>query len=80
MVQIQQRTAMRPGEVVIKRACDIDMTGDVWLYRPHDHKNRWRDHDRLVPLGPKAQAIIRPFLKLSTTAYLFSPTGAEAGR
>jgi integrase len=80
MVQLQQLTAMRPGEVVIMRACDIDMTGDVWLYRPHDHKNRWRDQDRVVPLGPKAQAIVKPFLKLTTTAYLFSPAEAEEER
>lgn len=80
MVQLQQLTAMRPGEVVIMRACDIDMSGDVWLYRPHDHKNRWRDQERVVPLGPKAQAIVKPFLKLATTAYLFSPAEAEAER
>jgi integrase len=80
MVKLQQLTAMRPGEVVIMRACDIDMTGDVWLYRPHDHKNRWRDHERVVPIGPKAQSIIKPFLKLSTNAYLFSPAEAEAER
>ena len=61
MVQLQQLTAMRPGEVVLIRACDIDMTGDVWLYRPEDHKNRWRDHERVIPWGLKAQAIIEAF-------------------
>jgi integrase len=32
MVQLQLLTGMRPGEVTIMRAIDIDMTGDVWLY------------------------------------------------
>lgn len=80
MVQLQQLAAIRPGEVVVMRACDIDMTSDVWLFRPHDHKNRWRDHDRVITLGSKAQAIIKPFLKLETTAYWFSPQEAEAER
>ena len=34
MVQIQQLAAMRPGEVVQMRACDIDMSGDIWLLPP----------------------------------------------
>jgi len=55
------------------RACDIDMTGDVWLYAPSDHKNKWRGQPKLIPLGPRAQAIVRPYLKLDTTAYLFCP-------
>lgn len=80
MVQLQLLAAMRPGEVVLMRACDIEMTGEVWLYQPHAHKSEWRDQERLVPLGPKAQAVIRPFLQPSATAYLFSPIDAEAER
>lgn len=80
MIQVQELAAMRPCEVVVMRACDLDMSGDVWIYQPHDHKNRWRGHDRFIPLGPQAQQILRPFLKLNTTAYLFSPREAEAWR
>jgi hypothetical protein len=71
---------MRPGEVVMMRACDIDMSGDVWIYEPHDHKNEWRELSRTIPLGPKAQEIVRPFLTLSTDRYLFSPRDAEEWR
>lgn len=80
MIWLQLLSGMRPCEVVLMRACDIDMTGDIWVYEPHDHKNRWRGQQRLVPLGPQAQAIIRPFLKLETEAYLFSPAAAEDRR
>ncbi len=38
-----------PGEVVVMRGTDIDRTGDVWVYEPHQHKNRWR---RPPPIGP----------------------------
>lgn len=80
MIQVQLVAAMRPCEVVLMRACDIDMSGDVWIYEPHDHKNRWRGHKRLIALGPRAQVLLRPFLSLSTTAYLFCPVDAEAHR
>lgn len=73
MIELQRLTGMRPGEVILMRACDIDMQGDVWLYRPARHKNTWRGRDRIVPLGPKAQAVIRDFLVTDLAAYLFSP-------
>jgi integrase len=80
MVQLQRLAGMRPCEVVLMRTSDMDMTGDVWVFEPHVHKNRWRGHRRLVALGPQAQAIIRRFLKLEMSAYLFSPCEAEAER
>jgi integrase len=78
MIRLQRLTGMRSGEVVIMRACDIDMSGEVWLYAPSDHKNKWRGQPKLIPLGPRAQAIVKPFLKLDTTEFLFSPRDAEA--
>lgn len=77
MVQVQLLCGMRPCEVTMMRACDIEMTGEVWVYEPEDHKNRWRGHQRLIPIGPRAQALLKPFLTLDTTAYLFSPRAAE---
>jgi integrase len=76
MIQLQRLTGMRSGEVVIMRACDIDMSGEVWLYAPSDHKNKWRGQTKLIPLGPRAQTILKPFLRLETEAYLFSPKDA----
>ena len=52
---------MRSCEVVIMRPCDIHRDGDVWSYEPYDHKNRWRGQRKLVPLGPKAQEILKSF-------------------
>ena len=39
MVRVQRLCGMRPCEIVIMRRCDIDMTSDVWVFTPHDHKN-----------------------------------------
>ena len=73
MARLQLLTGMRPGEACAMRACDLDTTGDVWLYRPAHHKTKHKGKDRIVALGPKAQEIVRPFLALDTQAYLFSP-------
>jgi integrase len=80
MIELQRLTGMRPGEVCAMRACDIDTTGAVWFYRPEQHKTAWRGKSRTVALGPKAQAVVKPFLTLSTTARLFSPCRALADR
>jgi integrase len=76
MIELQRLTGMRSGEVTAMRACDIDMTGGVWIYRPSSHKNYWRGHERQVYLGPKAQSIVRQFLKPNMEAFLF--TAADA--
>ena len=34
MIEVQLLTGARPGEVLIMRGCDLDMTGDVWEFTP----------------------------------------------
>jgi integrase len=73
MVELQLLTGMRAGEVMVMRAIDLTMTGPVWTYRPASHKNRHRGVERVIFLGPQAQAIVKPFLTTNLEAYLFSP-------
>ncbi len=80
MIELQRLTGMRPGEVRVVRGRDLDMSGRIWEYRPTGHKTEHHDLERVVSLGPRAQAVIRPFLKADLTAYLFSPRDAEAAR
>jgi integrase len=80
MVRIQRHTAARPCEVVTMRACDIDRDGEIWIYEPATHKNQWRGHRRSIPLGPKVQEILKPFLDRPADACLFSPAEAEDHR
>ena len=80
MIQFQLLTACRPGEVCIIRGCDIDMTGHVWIFRPARHKTEHHDSRREIFIGPKAQALIRPWLRTELEAYLFQPSEAEAIR
>ena len=76
MIEVQWLTGMRPGEVVIMRACDIQMSGADWLYRPSSHKTQHFGIERIVPLGPRAQALLLPFLREDPQAFLFSPLDA----
>jgi hypothetical protein len=80
MIQVQRLTGMRPDDLVCMRPCDIDRSGDVWIYERRDHKNRWRGHRRLIPLGPKAQAVLIPFMDRNQDAFMFSPKESEAWR
>ncbi len=76
-VELQWCTGMRPTEALQIRMADIDRKGDIWLYTVPQHKNRWRGQGRVVALGPEAQRILRPLLRLDG-GYLFSPRDGMA--
>jgi integrase len=80
MVQLQRLSGMRPGEVCIMRTIDVDMSGQVWIYTPSEHKTEHHGKERRIYLGPAAQEILRPWLRPELTAYLFQPREAEAER
>jgi integrase len=76
MSQLQLLSGARPGEVCTIRRCDLDMTGDVWTYVPESHKTQHHGHSRTIFIGPKAQEVLRPWLRPELDAYLFSPREA----
>jgi integrase len=87
MVKLQLLTGARPGEVVVIRGIDLDTSGKVWFYRPGSdagphgrHKNAYRGQQSVVPIGPRAQEVLKPWLRLNLHEYLFSPAEAEAKR
>jgi integrase len=80
VVELQLLTGMRPSEALMIRACDLDMSGRVWIYRPEKHKTQHHGKVREIYIGPRGQEIIKRFLKLDTQAYLFSPADSEMKR
>lgn len=81
MVQLQQLTGARSGEIVIIRPMDIDTSGKVWTYIPATHKTAHQGKERVIFFGPKAQAVLRPWLvNRARDEYLFSPAEAEVER
>lgn len=77
MVEFQLLTGCRPGEACIVRICDLSMSGPVWEYRPHTSKGQHHEIERVIYLGPRAQALLRSWFTTDLTAYLWSPA---AGR
>ncbi len=80
MIQLQLHTGARPGEICIMRTADIETTGKVWLYGPHSHKTEHHEHERIIHIGPRAQAILKPWLRTDLRAYVFSPADEAAAK
>jgi integrase len=80
MVELQRLSGMKPGEVCAMRTCDVDTRGKVWAYTPGRHKTAHHGKARVVHLGPRAQAVLREWLRPELTAPLFQPREAEAER
>jgi integrase len=81
MARLHRLTGARPSELCSMRPCDIDRSdAEVWAYKPATHKTAWRGDERIIHIGPKAQAILTPYLQRSSDAHCFSPSESEAAR
>jgi len=76
MARVQRNSTMRPQDVCNIRACDIERTGDVWLYRPPNHKTAYLGEVLTKYIGTAAQEILTTYLiekEDTPEAYLFQP-------
>lgn len=80
MVDLQRLTGMRPGEVVSMTMGQIERAGELWIYKPEKHKNAAIGKEREIILGPKAQNVLRRWLKADPDAPLFSPAESVESR
>ncbi len=80
MVRIQRLTGARPGEVCCLRPVDIDRSGPDWKWQPPQHKNSWRDAERVIMIGPRAREILERYLARDEKAHCFSPIDSEKMR
>ena len=80
MVRFQRHTGCRPAEACLVRPCDVDMSGDVWVYRPESHKTEHHGRERAICIGPQGQEILRPYLLRGGESYCFSPVDSEKKR
>ncbi|QOV89572.1 tyrosine-type recombinase/integrase [Humisphaera borealis] len=78
VVKLQRLTGARGGELLKLRTCDIDMTGDVWKFKPADHKTKHKGKVRVIRFGPQAKDILTEFLRPDVQTYLFRPVDANA--
>jgi integrase len=81
MILVQRLCGGRPQDLVEMKPRDIDRSGAVWMYWPCRHKSEHHERERIVFLGPRAQALLAPYLKTTQPdEYVFSPIRAEAAR
>jgi integrase len=82
MVWLQRWTGARPGEVCLVRPCDVDRSGDVWVFTPKQHKLSWREdaEPRRIVIGKEGQKVLMPYLLRAATAHCFSPSDSEQDR
>jgi integrase len=81
LVQFQRLTGCRPAEACRLRLCEVDTSGEVWVYTPARHKSAWRGHARHIGIGPQAQALLNEFTGgLSPEDFVFSPQRQQQER
>ncbi len=80
MVRLQRLTGARPGEICSLRPADIDRSHDVWVYLPAEHKTEHHEQPRAVMIGPRAQAVLAPYLLRAAGDYCFTPHESERRR
>jgi integrase len=78
MVQLQHLCGARPQEVVAIRPCEVSTDSDVWFYQPLGHKTAHLDRGKVIVLGPRAQAVLRPWLDRDPQTYCFVPAETSA--
>src|SRR5262245_58870674 len=82
MVDFCLLSGCRPNECCSLRGGEIDQSNAAcWIFRPKHHKTAHHGHKRLVLIGPKAQAVIAPYLDGCEPAeFVFSPRREEERR
>lgn len=80
LLELLALTGMRPGEACRIRPADINTAGAVWVYRPRQHKTKWRGKVRAVSLGRRVQELLKPFTPEKPEEFYFSPQRAEVER
>lgn len=78
MVRFQRLTGCRPQDVRQMTMQGLDRSGEVWIYRPTKHKTSYTGRIRVIAIGPRAQAVLGPFLRRDETLPIF--TRGRGGR
>jgi integrase len=73
MLELQMITGMRSGELCRLTPAMIDRSGPVWKYSDPLHKTRKYGVERVIALGPRAQALLSPWMDGPADAAVFSP-------
>lgn len=78
MIRVQLLTGMRPGEASTMMAGEVDRSAAIWIYKPSVHKMSHKGKIRVIPIGPKCQAILRPWIDAAGDGLVFPPSAWRA--
>ena len=78
MMRVHVCTGMRPSELCRMRPCDLDRSGEVWMYRPAKHKTASRGKSKAVPIMGDAREAITDYLNRDPMSFRFSPIESYA--
>ena len=73
MAKIQTLCGMRPQDICGMIGAGLDMTGDIWLYRPVAHKTAHLGKSLVKAIPPHAQRLLAAFLRDDPNEPIFSP-------
>lgn len=81
MLSFQWYTGARSGSIIRATPSQFDCSGELWLWTLR-HKTEHTDSgaELVLPIGPRCQAVLRPFIDRAPDAMLFNPREARAGR
>lgn len=79
MILVQWYTSARAKSVCNAKASQFTPSGDLWIWKPQ-HKRESADGELELPVGPKCQAILKPFIESAGDGYLFNPRTARNNR
>lgn len=80
MVRLQRLTGARSGSICQATPGQFAREGRLLLWRPR-HKTEYLGAELVIPLGPKAQRLLRPYLqRCKPDEPLFSPRAQRANR
>ena len=80
MVRFQRLVGCRPTETCLLPPCDLDRSGEVWVYTPPAHKTEHHNRRRVIFIGPRAQDVLSRYLLRDSSSYCFSPVDSERKR
>lgn len=78
VAELQWLTGARAGELLRLKSSDVDRTGEVWVYRPTEHKTANKGHIRIIHFGPQSQQILLSFLDRPQSQLCFRPCDVRA--
>lgn len=77
IVQILALTGMRPKELCSMKVSEIEQERGIWLYKPGSHKTKHKGKQRIIPLGKRAQSLLKRFLtERDPDEHVFTPLQA----